>query len=52
MEEEFGLQVTEDLGLGNGALRAAAMAETISAQKQLSALIKSLRQRSAAGTRK
>jgi four helix bundle protein len=52
MEVEFGLIVTEDLSLGRDELRQAALAEAISSQRQISTLIKTLRQRLAAGTRK
>lgn len=52
MELEFGLIVSEDLELGGGRLRESAMSEVLSSQRQLSVLIKRLRQRLAAGTRR
>jgi four helix bundle protein len=45
MEAEFGLIVAEDLELGDSRLRAAALAELLSTQKQLSRLISALRRR-------
>ena len=51
MELEFGLMVSEDLELGSSELRQSAMSEVISSQRQLATLIKTLRQRMAAGTR-
>jgi four helix bundle protein len=52
LELEFALQVTEDLEMGNPVGRASAAEELDHTQRELSALINSLRRRLATGTRK